>query len=104
MEPEVSLPHSQVSATCPYPEPAQSSPYPRILLDIIRNTGQLLVGGTDNSITTETDITKHFEWHVVSKETVRMLLERVVATRLPPNLPYAQHRIPSRDYLLICGQ
>ena len=29
MEPKVSLPHSQVPATCPYPEPDQSSPYPR---------------------------------------------------------------------------
>ena len=28
MEPEGSLPHSQVPATCPYPEPAGSSPYP----------------------------------------------------------------------------
>ena len=27
MEPEVSLSYSQVPATCPYPEPAQSSPY-----------------------------------------------------------------------------
>jgi hypothetical protein len=27
-EPQGSLPHSQVPATCPYPEPAQSSPYP----------------------------------------------------------------------------
>jgi hypothetical protein len=26
MEPESSLPHSQAPATCPYPEPAQSSP------------------------------------------------------------------------------
>jgi len=26
------LPHSQVAATCPYPEPAQYSPYPNILL------------------------------------------------------------------------
>ena len=32
MEPEDSLPHSQVPATCPYPEPARSSPYPHILL------------------------------------------------------------------------
>jgi len=32
MEPEGSLPHSQVLATCPYPEPARSSPYPHILL------------------------------------------------------------------------
>ena len=32
IEPESSLPHSQVPATCPYPEPAQSSPYPQILL------------------------------------------------------------------------
>ena len=28
MESEGSLLHSQVTATCPYPEPAQSSPYP----------------------------------------------------------------------------
>jgi len=32
MEPEDSLPHSQVSATCPYPEPARSNPYPHIPL------------------------------------------------------------------------
>jgi len=31
MEPESSLPHSQVHATCPYPEPARSSPHPHIL-------------------------------------------------------------------------
>jgi hypothetical protein len=30
MEPEGSLPHSQVPDTCLYPEPAQSSPYPHI--------------------------------------------------------------------------
>ena len=29
-EPEGSLPHSQASATCPYPGPAQSSPYTHI--------------------------------------------------------------------------
>jgi hypothetical protein len=28
METESSLPHSQEPATCPYPEPAQSSPWP----------------------------------------------------------------------------
>jgi len=28
MEPEGSLPHSQIPATCPYPEPARSSPHP----------------------------------------------------------------------------
>jgi len=28
MEPEGSLPRPQEPATCPYPEPAQSSPYP----------------------------------------------------------------------------
>jgi len=32
MEPEGSLPHSQVPATCPNPEPARSSPYPHIPL------------------------------------------------------------------------
>jgi len=30
MEPEDSLPHSQMPSTCPYPEPAWSSPYPHI--------------------------------------------------------------------------
>ena len=28
MEPEGSLPHSQVPTICPYPKPARSSPYP----------------------------------------------------------------------------
>ena len=32
MEPEDLLPHSQVPTTCPYPEPALSSPCPNILL------------------------------------------------------------------------
>ena len=32
MEPEGSLPHSQVPATCPYPEPARSSPHSYIPL------------------------------------------------------------------------
>jgi len=32
MEPEGSLPHSQVPTTCPYPEPARSSPYSYIPL------------------------------------------------------------------------
>jgi hypothetical protein len=32
MEPEGSLPHSQVLANCLYPEPVQSSPSPDIIL------------------------------------------------------------------------
>jgi hypothetical protein len=32
MEPEGSLPQSQVPVTCPYTEPPQSSPYPHIPL------------------------------------------------------------------------
>jgi hypothetical protein len=32
METEGSLPHSQVPATCPYPEPDQSRPFPHISL------------------------------------------------------------------------
>ena len=32
MEPEGSLPHSQVPVTCPYPNPAWYSPYPYIPL------------------------------------------------------------------------
>jgi hypothetical protein len=34
MEPEGSLPQSQVPANCPYPEPARSSPYPHIPLPV----------------------------------------------------------------------
>ena len=30
MERECLLPHSKVPATCPYPQPARSSPYPHI--------------------------------------------------------------------------
>jgi len=32
MEPEGSLPHSQVPATCPYPAPVPSTPYPQVPL------------------------------------------------------------------------
>ena len=38
MEPEGSLPHSQVPATCPHPEPARSSPYLHIPLPPLLNT------------------------------------------------------------------
>jgi hypothetical protein len=34
MEPEGSWPHSQAPATCPYPEPAQSSPHTPIPPDV----------------------------------------------------------------------
>jgi len=34
MEPESSFSHSQVPATCPYPEPAPSSPYPHIQIHL----------------------------------------------------------------------
>ena len=34
MEPECSLPHSQVPSSCPYPKPARSSPHPHILLHL----------------------------------------------------------------------
>jgi len=37
MEPEGSLPHSQASATCPYPGPTQSSPHNFISLCILRD-------------------------------------------------------------------
>ena len=48
MEPEGSLPHSQVPATCPRPEPARSSPYPHFLkihLNIILPSCMGLPGG-----------------------------------------------------------
>jgi len=32
MELQGSLLHSQVPATCPYPKPARSSPYPQVIL------------------------------------------------------------------------
>jgi hypothetical protein len=32
MEPESSIPHSKVPATCPYPQPALFNPYPHIPL------------------------------------------------------------------------
>ena len=35
MEPEGSLPYSQVPTTCPYPEPARSSPYAHIPLKFV---------------------------------------------------------------------
>ena len=46
MKPEYSVPHSQVPATCPYPEPARSSPYPHILLpdDILILSSHLRLG------------------------------------------------------------
>jgi len=47
MEPEGSLLHSQVPATCPYPEPARSSPYPHILLPEGRNMSH----SKNNSVT-----------------------------------------------------
>ena len=37
MEPEGSLPHSQVPATRPYPDPDQSSPFPSHFSKIIFN-------------------------------------------------------------------
>jgi hypothetical protein len=53
MEPEGSLPHSQVPTTCPYTEPAQSSPYPhthfmKINLNIIPPP---MLGGPQWSLT-----------------------------------------------------
>jgi len=35
MEPEGPLLHSQVPATCPYPEPSRSSPHPHIPLPVL---------------------------------------------------------------------
>ena len=37
MEPEGSLPQSQVLATCPCPEPARSSPYPHVQKNPVSN-------------------------------------------------------------------
>ena len=37
MKPEVSLQHSQMPTTCPYPEPHRSSPYPHIPLPGFRS-------------------------------------------------------------------
>ena len=40
MEPEGSLPHSQASATCPYPVPAQSSPHTHIPFFFLNKWGR----------------------------------------------------------------
>jgi len=44
MEPEGSLPHSQASATCPYPVPAQSSPHPTSWRSILILSTHLRLG------------------------------------------------------------
>ena len=44
MEPEGSLPHSQESATCPYPGPAQSSPHPTSRRSILILSTHLRLG------------------------------------------------------------
>jgi len=43
-EPEGSLPHSQASATCPYPGPAQSSPHPTSWRSILILSTHLCLG------------------------------------------------------------
>ena len=56
MEPEGSLPHSQVPATCPYPEPARSNPYPqhptswRSILILSSHLGLVLPSGLFPSV------------------------------------------------------
>jgi hypothetical protein len=45
MEPEGSLPHSQVPASCHYREPARSSPYPHILLCLFHTKLSVQVQG-----------------------------------------------------------
>ena len=44
MEPEGSLPHSQASATCPYPGPTQSSPHPTSWRSILILSTHLRLG------------------------------------------------------------
>ena len=44
MEPEGSLQHSQVPATCPYPEPAQSSPCPTSWRSILILSSPICLG------------------------------------------------------------
>ena len=44
MKPEGSLPHSQASATCPYPVPAQSSPHPTSWKSILILSTHLRLG------------------------------------------------------------
>jgi hypothetical protein len=52
MEAESSLAHSQVPATCLYPEPAQSSPYPHISAHFTKR--RLVFGAPEHGQTTET--------------------------------------------------
>ena len=87
MELEVSLPHSQVPATCPDPEPAQISPYPtshflKIHLNIILPT--TLSSPSDlfpSGFPTNTLHTSFFS-HIVSTCPAHLILDVITRTIL----------------------
>jgi len=63
METEGSLPHSQAPATCPYPEPDQSSPcLPSHLLEIHFNIILLSTPGSSTKPTNKRKVFK--QWNV----------------------------------------
>ena len=71
MEPEGSLPHSQVPATCHYPEPARSSPYPtshflkihlNIILPSTRGSPMYCTLPGKKKLSLDAGGEKHFNW------------------------------------------
>jgi hypothetical protein len=64
MEPESSLPHSQVFATCPYPEPNPSSPHnPSHFLKIHLN---IILSGLDLLKNTKLSVyVRKWDWDTV---------------------------------------
>jgi len=99
MEPEGSLPHSQVPATCPYPEPQDQSG-PRLSVWVLRNNirfyGEELLASRPNP-----------DWRTTSVGCPRLLIQYI---RSPPpyrrpflhpqpdNAPYRGGRDPLISY------
>jgi hypothetical protein len=59
MEPEGSLSHSHVPATCPYPDPDQSSPDPHIPLPEDPSYTRIILPSTPGSSLSLRFLTKH---------------------------------------------
>ena len=61
MEPEGSLPHLQMPATCSYPEPARSIPYPHIPFQLLNK---------NSVVSWDVNLTGIFHWHNTSRRTI----------------------------------
>jgi hypothetical protein len=101
MEPEGSLPHSQVPATCPYTEPAQSSPHTHIplpedlqvpnLMSLFRCLGRTKVSVQVRGFVCEYFVTKirfHGEELLVPRPTPKLLLIQFIRSYPPYCRPF----------------